>query len=127
MILDKTNFKVGTVFYGVEETTNAWLRKKIHKVIDGENWFKYSEPNRSYYLKEYVILGIMQKSLEGLWDINEFFPLENEYYVHVTTPTGGSSYVTPLDLDDGVKFFMYKDEALEYIRTLEEKALELEK
>jgi hypothetical protein len=127
MTIDTKNLKVGTVFYGVEETNNVLLRKKIHKVIDGEDWFKYTAPLRSYYLKEYQILGITQKSLDGLWDINEFFQLETEYYVQVTTPTGGSSYITPLDPDDGVKFFIDKDEALEYIKTLEHEASELDK
>lgn len=121
------HLKVGDIFYAVEETNNALFRKKIHKVIDGENWFKYTAPLHSHYLKEYVILGIMQKSLEGLWDINEFFPLENEYYVQVNTPTGGSSYITPLDPADGVKFFLDKDEALEYIKTLEAESLEIDK
>lgn len=127
MTFDKTNLKVGTVFYGVEETNNVLLRKKIHKVIDGEDWFKYSAPLRSYYLKEYRILGIMQKSLDGLWDINEFFQLETEYNIQVTTPTAVISYTTPLDPDDGVKFFLDKDEALEYIKTLEHEASELDK
>lgn len=121
------HLKVGDIFYAVEETNNALFRKKIHKVIDGENWFKYTAPLHSHYLKEYLILGIMQKSLIGVWDKNEFCQMEDDYYVQVTTPTGVSSYVTPLDTTDGAKFFLDKNEALEYIKTLEAKSLEIDK
>ena len=121
------HLKVGDIFYAVEETNNALFRKKIHKVIDGENWFKYTAPLHSHYLKEYLILGIMQKSLIGVWDKNELFQMEYEYYVQVTTPTGVGSYITSFDFADGVKFFVYKDEALEYIKTLEAESLEIDK
>lgn len=121
------HLKVGDIFYAVEETNNALFRKKIHRVIDGENWFKYTAPLHSHYLKEYIILGIMQKSLIGVWDKNEFFQMEDDYYVQVTTPTGVSSYVTPLDTTDGAKFFVYKDDALNYIKSLEAQSLEIDK
>ena len=126
--IDINNLKVGDVFYSAQETNNVFFRKKIHRIIDGEDWFKYDKPLRTYELVQYKILGILHKKLEGKWDKNDEYNLETEYYIQSSTSKKITNYTSTIsNADDENKYFVDKDAALEYIKILEEEAKELDK
>lgn len=62
-------------FYSVEETNNFFTRKKIHKNIDGVDWFTYSIPIRTYTVVVYQVLGTSKVIIDGDWDV----PADEEY------------------------------------------------
>lgn len=125
-MIDVKNLKVGDTFYSVRETNNAFHRKKIVKVIDGEEWFKYSEPLRSYEIVPYTIKGILRKELEGEWPETESYALETEY--SVLFGLGECNfYSTDLEYDSGSEYFYTIDEAEAHKAQLEEQAKELDR
>lgn len=74
--------EIGTKFYKVKETNLAFHRQKIHRVIDGEDWFKYDTPLREYEIVPYEVVGILRKKLEGEWTSgDDHWETEDEYVV----------------------------------------------
>jgi hypothetical protein len=67
-------------FYLVEETNNYLKRTKIHKNIDGVDWFRYSMPIRTYTVVTYQVLGISKVIIDGDWEIDGDY-LEPKAYV----------------------------------------------
>jgi len=125
MEFDKNALEVGSVFYGVEEKNNVLTRNKIHKVIDGIDWFRYDEPPRTYEVIEYKVLGILHKLLDGVWEdaedtVTDFFieytDEHNQVFRHVTD-----------FMYDAEIFFIDKSQAMDYIKTIELKAKDLDK
>ena len=121
-MFDSTELKVGDVFYGVYERNQSFHRKKIHQEINGQDWFRYDKPIRTFELITYTVLGILTKSLEGKWKHGEEYELETEFYLQSMNETHVQNYTTTINADDEEKYFVDKDDALEYIKVLEEKA-----
>jgi hypothetical protein len=67
-------------FYSVEETNNCLTRKKIHKNIDGVDWFRYSMPTRTYTVVTYQVLGTSKVIIDGDWEVDGDY-LESKAYV----------------------------------------------
>jgi hypothetical protein len=67
-------------FYLVEETNNCLTRKKIHKTIDGVDWFRYSMPIRTYTVVTYTVLGTSKVIIDGDWEVDGDY-LESKAYV----------------------------------------------
>ena len=125
-MIDVKNLKVGDTFYSVKETNNAFHRKKIVKVIDGVEWFKYSEPLRSYEIVTYTVKGILRKELEGEWPESELYALDTEYSVS----SGRSDYEfysTDLEYESFREYFFAIEEAEAYKTHLEELAKEMDR
>jgi hypothetical protein len=120
-----SELKVGDVFYTYEETNNFHHRRKTHRVIDGEDWFKYNAPLRTYKLITCEVLGILRKELEGEWKNGDEYELETEFFIQSTSDTYMEKNTGALDEED--EYFLDKEEALSYIKTLEERAKELDK
>lgn len=117
--LDVTKFKVGAVFYGVTETNNAFHRKKIHRNIGGEDWFRYEMPIVTYKLVTYKVLGVLRKHLEGQWEKNSDYDLLTEIFVSSTSKEDkASEYTMFIDDMDCEKYFFDKKEALVYIEKM---------
>ena len=117
--------KIGDVFYSVEERNTALHRKKIHQEIDGEDWFKYDTPLRTYTIKTCTVLGIIRKELEGQWlhgqdgidTLNEYcFSYMDETHMGTTTE----------DFCNTKNYFVDKAEAVEYKEYMELKAKEMD-
>lgn len=127
-MFDHKKLKVGDVFYGIKEKNQAFNRAKIQMELDGVDWFRYDKPLRTYELENYEVLGILRKELEGEWDTNSE-PEVTEYYVQYKSTTE----VRPLMMDfveylmTEKHYFVDKDEALDYIKTLEAEAREMDK
>lgn len=126
-MFDPEKLVIGTVFYGVLERNLAFQRKKIHQVIDGQDWFRYDRPLESYELVTYKVLGILRKELEGDWRFGEEYDLLTEYYLQSANNTHVQAYTTTFDNIRDNKYFIDKQEALDYIRTLEERVKEMDK
>lgn len=126
-MFDPNKLKVGDVFYGIQERNDAFHRKKIHQEIDGQDWFRYDQPLRTYELVTFKVLGILRKELEGKWKYNEDSDLETEYFLESTNATHVQRYTDFLDGDAGDDYFVDKDAALDYIKILEAQAKELDK
>jgi hypothetical protein len=123
--VDPSKLKVGDVIYTYEETNNFPHRRKTHRVIDGEDWFKYNMPLRTYSLITCEVLGILRKSLEGSWKDGNEYDLETEFHVRHKYDTLNLDLVETIeDTDD---YFLDRDEILEYIKNMEMAAKELDK
>jgi hypothetical protein len=124
MSFDSEKLQVGDVFYSVRERNT--LRKKIHQVIDGEDWFKYDHPLRTYEIVTYTVLGILRKELQGEWKHDPGgYELQTEFYVRWQNETHVGTH--EMDFYGGEKkYFVDKDEALVYKSELEAEARELD-
>lgn len=127
MTFDPSKLKVGDVFYGIQERNQSFHRKKIHRVIDGEDWFRYDKPLNTYELVTFKVLGILRKELEGRWKYDEDTDLETEYFLESTNDTHVQRYTDFLDANTGDDYFVDKQLALDYIKILEAQAKELDK
>ena len=125
--LAQGNFSVGDVFYGVKDSNNVFHRKKLHRVIDGEDWFKYEMPPVTYHVVTYEVLGILSKVLVGEWEYDADYELRPEVYVMADSGSGVSKYTIYPDDIDPSRYFLDKDEAMAYIETLCEKDKELDR
>lgn len=125
--LDPNKFSVGDVFYGVKDSINAYHRKKIMRVIDGEDWFKYDMPPVTYKLVTYEVLGILTKTLDGEWEHNSEYELQPEIYVSSDADPKVTRYTMYVNDMDCSKYFLDKDEALAHIETLCAKSKEMDR
>lgn len=128
-MVDPDTLKVGDVFYTVKEKSNMLARKKIHQEIDGEIWFKYDRPPRSYEIVSYEILGIIRKQLEGEWSdkYEDKIDLDTQYCVKKQVETSNADFIAEFYFyDEYHLFYMDKNEALKYKEKLEKKALEMD-
>ena len=125
--LDVSKLKVGTVFYGVKESNNAFHRKKIHRVINGEDWFKYEMPLKTYEVVTYNVLGILTKHLEGEWEPNSDYEFLTEIYVSSTIDSSTQKYTMYVDDMDSDKYFVDKSSALSYAKYMNKKSKELDR
>jgi hypothetical protein len=89
---------IGDVFYCVEERVNV-LRNKIYTSIEGETWFKYDKPLRSYYIITYTVLGILEKKLIGTWDEDGSEHLVNEICLQRCIPANNKVDLNTYDID----------------------------
>jgi hypothetical protein len=119
--------KVGDLFYSVKERNTSFHRKKIHREIDGEDWFKYDMPLITYELVTYKVLGILRKELEGRWkhDPHEY-DLQTEFFVSYQDTTHAGTHEMDFYYDRD-KFFVDIDEAMVYLKLKELEAKELDK
>lgn len=122
---------VGDVFYCVKQkSNNAFKRTKIHTVIDGVDWFRYSEPLREYEIVTYTVLGYYKTVLYGQWDPNYPDWLGNGYYIHLKTESGveqyDAHYADWFDENKG-DFFVDLSAAIAYKNTLEIESAEMDK
>lgn len=125
--LDVVKFKIGDVFYGVSESNNAFHRKKIHREIDGEDWFKYDKPLVTYKVVTYTVLGILTKHLEGQWDTDSEYEFMTEIFVKSESKDGDKTYTMYTDDMDSKRYFLDKEEALAYIEHMVETTKEIDK
>ena len=125
--LDVSKLKVGTVFYGIKESNNAFHRKKIHRVINGEDWFKYEMPLITYDVVTYNVLGIRTKHLEGEWEPNSDYEFLTEIYVSSTVDSSTQKYTMYVVDVDSDKYFLDKSSALSYAKDMNKKSKELDK
>lgn len=119
------NLKIGDKFYSVKERNQSFRRKKIHQVIDGEDWFKYDMPLRTYEIATWEVVGILRKHLEGRWKHDpDGVDTATEYFVRYTDETHVGNHV--IDFYDDTKYFVDIDEALVYKLELEQQAKEMD-
>jgi hypothetical protein len=79
-------------FYSVEETNNCLIRKKLHKKIDGVDWFRYSMPTRTYTIVKYQVLGVSKVIIDGDWEVDRDY-LAAKAFVSVLKEGVYTSYV----------------------------------
>lgn len=126
MTFSPEKLKVGDVFYKVKERNQAFARKKIHQEIDGQDWFRYDRPLRTYEVVTYTVLGILRKELEGEWKHDPgAYDLQTAFYVRYQNET----HVGVHEIDfygNTDKYYIDKEEALEYIKILEAEVKEMD-
>lgn len=124
-MFDPEKLKVGDVFYTVKERNTAFARKKIHQVIDGEDWFRYDRPLRAYEIVTYTVLGIIRKELKGVWKYDPSgYDLQTEFFVCYRDDTHVGA--TEMDFYNDRKYFLDMEEALQYKSELEAQAKEMD-
>lgn len=126
-MFDPKNLRVGDVFYGVHERNTSFHRKKIHREIDGEDWFRYDQPLRTYELVTFKVLGVLRKELEGEWKFGDEYDLEAGFYLTSSNETHMHSYTCAISDLEEKQLFVDKSAALDYIKILEAQAKELDK
>jgi hypothetical protein len=117
--------KIGDVFYTVEERNTVSHRKKIHQEINGEDWFKYDTPLRTYQMVTWEVIGILRKELEGQWKYDpDGIDTATEYCVRYMDETHMGT--TTEDFCNTKDYFVDKDEALVYKEYMKAKAREMD-
>ena len=117
--------KIGDVFYSVEERNTVSHRKKIHQEINGEDWFKYDTPLRTYQIVTFDVIGILRKELEGQWKNDpDGIDTATEFCVRYMDETHLGT--TTEDFCNTKDYFVDKDEALVYKEYMEAKAREMD-
>lgn len=124
-MFNSEKLKVGDVFYSVKECNQAFARKKIHRVIDGEDWFRYDRPIRTYEIVKHRVLGILRKQLEGAWPKGEMCELETGFSVH--SSSSATDYCGEFYFSENNEYFIDLRMALEHKSKLEAEARELDK
>lgn len=124
-MFDAEKLQVGDVFYTVKERNQAYARTKIHRVIDGEYWFKYDMPLRTYELVEHKVIGIVRKCVEGNLTFGTQSELESTFLVQSLDDV--HVRVREFRFVEIEKCFIDKDEALVYKDKLEAEAKEIDK
>lgn len=121
--------KVGDVFFGTHETNTAFCRKKIHRVIDGQDWFMYDMPIREYDIVEYQILGVLEKKLDGEWCPDEDYNLITEFHVKSTRNGNATTFTCDKEWFYGTERMNFKtlEEAMSHKEKLDEEAKEMDK
>jgi hypothetical protein len=103
--------KVGDVFYGV--ISFLGYREKVYKIIDGEKWYKYND-STNFKIETYVVKGMLRKYLEGEWEKGCEYDMETEFFLEIYIDDEfAETYTGTLD---SLKYFLDKEEALEYIK-----------
>jgi hypothetical protein len=126
MTFDSAKLKIGDVFYRINEHNNAFQNRKEHRVIDGEDWFKYTKPIRTYTISTLKVIGILRKELEGVCTDLYESELYSQYYVEYDYNNHTHRTVMEFDEIDETYFFD-RDEALARIKTLDAAAKEMDK
>lgn len=121
--------KVGDVFFGVNERNTAYNRKKIHRVIDGQDWFMYDKPIREYDVVEYQVLGVLEKKLDGEWSPDDDYNLINELHIKSTSNGNVSTFTCDTEWvsDTGRVLFKTMKEVISHKEKLEEEAKEMDR
>lgn len=130
-MIDPNTLKVGDKFYEVKERNTALSRSKIYQEIEGVEWFRYNRPVFTYSIVECTVLGIVKKTLDGIWDFDESsYQLEDEWYIeffdrdnrNCNRTTYCDSFEFTLD-----NVFIDKSDALVYKEAMEQKAKEIDR
>ena len=124
-MIDLEKLQVGDVFYSVKQSNQAFSRTKIHRVIDGEDWFKYDKPLRTYEIVTHTVLGIIRKHLEGDWSYGELVELETGFVIRSESET--HSRASEFYFVEDKEYFLNEGDALVYKTELEAKAKEMDK
>jgi hypothetical protein len=126
-MIDPEKLKVGDKFYSVKERIQSFFRKKIHQEINGEDWFKYDRPLRTYEIVTHKVLGILRKELEGQWKHDPGgYDLQTEFFVRYQDETHAGTHEMYFYGEED-KYFVDKDEAMVYLKLKELEAKELDK
>jgi hypothetical protein len=127
MTFDSTKLKIGDVFYQIHEHINSFKNRKEHRVIDGEDWFKYTIPIHTYTISTSKVVGILRKELEGDWTDLEESDLYTKYYVEYEHKKSTQRITIDFYLEDLDNYFFDKDQALARIEILDASAREIDR
>jgi hypothetical protein len=127
MTFDSTKLKIGDVFYQIHEHLNTFQNRKEHRVIDGEDWFKYTKPIRTYTISTSKVIGILRKELEGEWTDLEESALFTQYYVEYPYLNSTQRITMDFHSEDLDTYFFDKDETLARVEILDAAAREMDK
>jgi len=125
------DLKIGDVIYRINEKNNSFSRTKIHKVIDGEDWFRYSSNVRTYELSEVVLCGIIKKDVQGELPSDLTYEKDNEYYVKNAKDEIYELEEFSINIEETDAFFrssyyLNKEYAMRVLNKMNEKAREID-
>lgn len=127
-MIDHNLLKVGTKFYRIKEDNHGFHRNKIRQVIDGVEWFRYDKPVFTYEIIECEVMGILKKTLEGMWDPHNEYDMNTEYFIRQNANFGYTYEIyNQYDFEETENIFLDKKEALLYKETMELKAKEIDR
>jgi hypothetical protein len=109
---EELNF--GDKLYIVNETNNAFSKRKLTTVIDGVKWFRYDRPDYDYPIDEVVYCGRMDSTFEGEVDLSEYV----KTYYYFKNKNGDIFPETDTDFFSGYKGVFLDREAAERFVTL---------
>lgn len=102
-----SKLSIGDTIYQAQDTLHSLNRTKIHQVIDGEDWFRYSTPIRTWKIKKFTLVAIIKKVCIGNLGVNHdedtadqfFFQTEQSNIVDLTHDVGFDfGYYSTLEL-----------------------------
>jgi hypothetical protein len=116
-MIDFTKLKFGDKVYIAKDTNNAFSKKKIKKVIEGVEWFRYDMDNWTYTIQEIVYCGKVTHIEEG--DVR--FDEERITEYHFRYPDGQIYDEWEGEDQERLEHWFYtEDEAEKYIQDLRE-------
>lgn len=120
-MFDREKLKVGDVFFSIDEDNNFMRRKKIHKVIDGQDWFTYDVHISTYSIATHEVLGVVTSTLQGVSIDGDGWELLTKYHVKTESRGQTSSYfITDDEPNHG--YFHHESDTMETMKLLEFKA-----
>ena len=98
------DIEVGALLYYNQPLINSGATK-VQKEFEGEIWYRYIVPTRTYVTKSGRVVGILKKNVIGVWDDNHDYMAEIQI-----TPNGKDiTTVYEYELED---YFLTEEEAI---------------
>lgn len=110
-MIDFSTLKFGDKIYNINDSLNAFYRKKITTVIDGVEWYRYDVPLREYTIEVFTYVGRYEPSIFG-----EVIPEdveETKYFIR-NDRLEEMAYLHSDDADDN-DWFVSNEEAIREI------------
>jgi hypothetical protein len=129
-MFEPNKLNVGDVFYGIRKKLCAMHRHKEYKIIDGVEWFKYSDPVFTYSVTYNTVVAILRKTIEAK-DPDYFWPhqfdLEPEFCIVTCQASRPDALSEPMTFNSNDEYFHTTDKVNSRIAELKNEAKELDR
>lgn len=107
----------GSTFFEIQRVKNVNRQKTEYTDHEGNWWFRYSGSEYCDAVVKLEVLGVLQKSIIGLWDESKLEDAKPSFYVK-NTHTNDKLILTYKQLDSN-NYFADEETAAQYLKSLE--------
>jgi hypothetical protein len=107
----------GSTFFEIQRVKNVNRQKVEYTDYEGNWWFRYSGSEYCDSVIKLEVLGVLQKSIIGLWDESRLEDAKPSFYVK-NTHTNNNLILTYKQLDSN-NYFADEETATQYLKSLE--------
>lgn len=105
----------GSCFYEIQRIKNPNRKKIEYTDHEGNWWFKHDGPEYCDAPTRIMVLGVLQKSIIGIWDVNAIDDVKSELYVE--NIHSGSRYVLTYEQFNDNLYFADEQSAVKYLNS----------